>query len=74
MFSKLTAVVTHWLNNVMGIDTSRQAHFQAGFVTYFFRHEFKLKSRSNFVKLQVLKINVLAHVQWLEDHPYLDSF
>ena len=66
---KSTAVVAHWLNNVIGIDTSRQAHIRAGFVTYFFRHELKLKSRSNFVKLQIL-INVLAHVQWLEDHPY----
>ena len=51
----------------MGIDTSRQAHIQAGFVTYFFHHELKLKSRSNFIKLQIL-INVLADVQWLEDH------
>ena len=51
---KSTAVVAHWLNNVIGIDTSRQAHIRAGFVTYFFRHELKLKSRSNFVKLQIL--------------------
>ena len=37
------AIVAHWPNQVLGIDPTGESPLRAGIISYFFRHEMKLK-------------------------------
>lgn len=66
-----SAVIAHWPGVLNRIDSRGEAPLRAGVVT-FFRHELKLKQcRAESV---VNTTNILAHVMWLESHPYRDKY
>ena len=66
-----SAIVAHW-PNVIGIDPRAEAPLRAAIDSYFFRHQLQVKSRSS--NVTVLNTKKLAHVKWLEDHPYRDRY
>ena len=66
-----SGVIAHWPEVLNRIDSRGEAPLRAGVVTYFFRHELKLKQRT--AESVVNTTNILAHVMWLESHPYRDN-
>ena len=63
------AIVAHWRNQT-GIDPSGQDPLRVGVVTSFFCNDVLLRVESS----TVCKRNLIARVNWLEEHPRRDEY
>ena len=64
-----TAIVAHWRNQG-GIDLTGQAPLRVGIVTSFLCHDIQIEEGNTSIHKQ----NILARVNWFQDHPKRDQY